>query len=241
MAKRTRERLDAPVGERAYDLCMTRAFHGEWPGTWNFQPEKWPELWRGLVLALDPGPEVTGWVILNVGTAQVLYAGEDANPAVGAHLLWAADQYTGRTGEDPELVPLVIEGLSCFGARVGQSVFETARWIGLFEEAYHGFGGQVAGRIFRPEVKLALTGATRAKDADVRRALLSIQWPGPRGGGAEPLVGTKKKPGPLYKVRGHAWSALAVAVAWAVHGYSVVDLDGGFYGEMFRGGKDASK
>ena len=50
----------------------------------------------------------------------------------------------------------------------------------------------------------------RAKDGNVRQAILD-RYPA-TGGGKNPQVGTKKAPGPLYGVSGHAWQALAVAI-----------------------------
>jgi hypothetical protein len=59
-------------------------------------------------------------------------------------------------------------------------------------------------------VKLHLCGTNKAKDANVRQALLDMF---PRtGGGAVPQVGTKKEPGPLYGISTHAWPALGVAI-----------------------------
>jgi hypothetical protein len=56
--------------------------------------------------------------------------------------------------------------------------------------------------VFRRDVKLHLCGSARAKDPNIRQALLDRFGP----------VGTKKAPGPLYGVKSHIWSALAVAV-----------------------------
>jgi len=42
----------------------------------------------------------------------------------------------------------------------------------------------------------------KAKDANIRQALIDKLGP----------VGTKKSPGPLWGVKSHIWSALAVAV-----------------------------
>ena len=63
-----------------------------------------------------------------------------------------------------------------------------------------------ASLVYREDVKLHLCGSPRAKDANIRQALID------RWGGKAEAVGTVKKPGPLYGVKSHAWSALAVAV-----------------------------
>ncbi|MNY62967.1 hypothetical protein D3C86_1998680 [compost metagenome] len=62
-------------------------------------------------------------------------------------------------------------------------------------------------------MKLHLCKTPRAKDANVRQALLDMF---PRtGGGKTPQIGTKAQPGPLFGVSSHAWAALGVAVTAA--------------------------
>ncbi len=104
--------------------------------------------------------------------------------------------------------PVVCEWVECMGMPVGKTTFETVYWIGKFSEHANPFH-----RITRGEVKLHLCGTARAKDANVRQALLD-RFPS-TGGGKTPQVGIKAKPGPLYGIRTHLWSALAVAVTYA--------------------------
>jgi len=56
--------------------------------------------------------------------------------------------------------------------------------------------------VYRKEVKIYLCGSMKAKDPNIRQALIDRL--------GDP--GTKKNPGPTYGVKSHAWSALAVAV-----------------------------
>jgi hypothetical protein len=56
--------------------------------------------------------------------------------------------------------------------------------------------------IYRKDIKLFLCGTMRAKDANIRQAL--IDKIGPQG--------TKAQPGPTYGIKSHSWAALAVAV-----------------------------
>ena len=51
---------------------------------------------------------------------------------------------------------------------------------------------------------MRVCGSARAKDANIRQAIID------RCGGPESI----KKGGPLYKVSGDVWSALAVALTW---------------------------
>lgn len=103
---------------------------------------------------------------------------------------------------------LVIEMVESYGMPVGKDVFETVLWIGRFMQQWRGLSRLLG----RKEVKLHLCHSARAKDANVRQALLD-KFPA-AGGGKTPQVGTKGQPGPLYGISSHLWSALAVAVTW---------------------------
>jgi hypothetical protein len=94
---------------------------------------------------------------------------------------------------------------------VGKEVFETVRWIGRFQQAYR--NPETVMLIYRRDVKLHLCNSAKAKDQNVRQALIDLF--APTGAGKTPQIGTKARPGPLYGVSGHAWSALAVAITAA--------------------------
>ena len=65
-------------------------------------------------------------------------------------------------------------------------------------------------KIYRMDVKMYLCNNTRAKDGNIRQAIID-RYPA-NGGGKTPQIGTKKHPGPLYGVSKDVWSALAVAI-----------------------------
>lgn len=98
---------------------------------------------------------------------------------------------------------LAIEMIASYGMAVGSEVFDTCIWIGRFIQAWNGPYTQV----FRKDVKMHLCGQTKAKDANVRQALIDRFGPG-----KDKAIGTKKNPGPLYGISGDIWAALAVAV-----------------------------
>ena len=141
------------------------------------------------LLAIDPGPEKSAWLVLD-GTTPTAW-GIDLN-------------------EDVPLTPgdhLAIEMVQSFGMAVGAEVFETVFWIGRFVEAWQQtFRGYT--RVYRKDVKLHMCGTPRAKDANIRQALID------RYGGKEAAIGTKKAPGPLYGIKADLWSALAVGITW---------------------------
>lgn len=89
---------------------------------------------------------------------------------------------------------------------VGKEVFDTCLWIGRFMETW----SSQCQLVYRKDIKIHLCGTVRAKDANVRQALIDRHEP--TGGGKVPQIGTKQKPGPLYGIKKDVWSALAVAV-----------------------------
>lgn len=101
---------------------------------------------------------------------------------------------------------LVIEMIASYGMGVGASVFQTCVWIGRFTEVWngHGVNRAAAAYLTRIQVKSAICHSAKAKDANVRQALVD------RFGGPACI----RKGGPLYKVYGDEWQALAVAVAF---------------------------
>ena len=104
---------------------------------------------------------------------------------------------------------VAIEMIACYGMPVGREVFETCLWIGRFIEAYESTHFGKAELIYRREVKLELCGSLKAKDANIRQALIDI-FP-QTGGGKTPAIGTKTKQGELYGMKSHLWAALGVA------------------------------
>lgn len=114
-----------------------------------------------------------------------------------------------RSGGLPDVV--VIEKIESYGMAVGAEVFDTVWWAGRFAEAA---SRATVVMLPRRAVKLALCGDSRAKDANIRQALLD------RFGGSA-AVGRKATPGPLYGISRDVWSALAIAVTYAIQNGSV--------------------
>jgi hypothetical protein len=104
---------------------------------------------------------------------------------------------------------MIIEGIASYGMAVGKETFETCEWIGRFRQE---FGFSKTHKVYRKDVKMYLCNSMRAKDANIRQAIID-KFPR-SGGGKIPQIGTKKKPGPLYGVSSHAWSALALGITY---------------------------
>tara|TARA_R110000868_G_scaffold181331_4_gene422255 strand:- start:8999 stop:9490 length:492 start_codon:yes stop_codon:yes gene_type:complete len=149
------------------------------------------------IIAIDPGPERSGYVVFD-GT-QVLACGWDTTLDIRNHFHeWFR-----------HFAAVVFEGVESYGMAVGAETFETVFVTGrLYEFAADIYGEDHVSRIYRKAIKLHLCGSARAKDGNIRVALLD------RFGGAKAAKGTKAAPGPLYGVSGHCWAALALAVTW---------------------------
>lgn len=145
------------------------------------------------VLAIDPGPTRSAWLILADGRVEG----------------WAIESNLGLLLAPPvRTVDLaVIEKVEGYGMPVGAEVFETVYYSGQLAEGLRQRGVPVQ-RIGRKAVKAHLCGTTKAKDPNVRQALID------RFGGSA-AIGRKAAPGPLYGLSGDGWGALALAVAAA--------------------------
>ena len=153
-------------------------------------------------LAIDPGNALTTMLLYEPGEtvaeSRVPHVYRDLENQEVLSYLYGSPHMDAVT-------TLLIEDIESFGLAVGRTVFETARWSGRFQEA--ALHSEVETTyVTRTDCKLELCLSRRAKDSDVRRALIDL-W----GKDAKTLKGTKKEPGPLYRVSSHAWSALAVA------------------------------
>jgi hypothetical protein len=141
------------------------------------------------VFAIDPGSEESGVLIWD-GREILLHA-----VLKNAEVLSALN--------DPEIAPdcVACEMIQAYGMAVGAEVFETCYVIGgIMRECHH--LSLHFHRVKRMEVKMHLCNDPKAKDPNIRQALIDRLGP----------IGNKKDPGPLYGVVSHAWSALAIAV-----------------------------
>lgn len=133
------------------------------------------------LLAIDPGPKISSFVRWD--GRRVIEAGTAKN----------TDVIKLRA---PHVVIEMIEGR---GNAVSATTFDTCVWIGRFMQAMG-----THNRMYRRYVKLHVCGNTRAKDGNIRQALIDRLGP----------PGTKRKPGVTYGVTGGEWQALALAATW---------------------------
>lgn len=143
------------------------------------------------ILAIDPGPVQSAIVWLS-SERRIIHAAIEKNDVVRCTLRGGHTVYPYHH--------VAIEMIASYGMPVGAEVFETCTWIGRFEEAFN--DRDLAARYYRKDIKLHLCGSNRARDSNVRQALIDLLGP----------AGVKKNPGPTYGIKKDMWAALGVAV-----------------------------
>lgn len=100
---------------------------------------------------------------------------------------------------------IVVEKVASYGMAVGQTIFDTCEWYGRFIQKYCDTHTNFKiNYVYRREVKLNLCNSTKAKDSNIRQALID------RFG----QVGTKKNPGWFYGFKKDIWSAYGVGITF---------------------------
>lgn len=145
-----------------------------------------------MILAIDPGNIQSAYVIWaadNVSIAEKV-SNKEVKQMIVANRLY--------------IESVVIEGVAHFGMPVGKEVFETCYFIGQLQQLCESVGRPYC-MVMRREVKLHFCNSVRAKDGNIRQALID------RFGDK----GTKKNPGKTYGLSGDTWSAFALAVYYS--------------------------
>lgn len=151
------------------------------------------------IVAIDPGNASSAWCVLD--GERVLGFAKEPNSEV---LIRCRREWSPLDARGCDL--LAVEMVQSFGMPVGREVFETVLWTGRYIEAWERRQGKFQ-LVYRKDVKLYLCQSMRAKDSNIRAALLDRFGPG-----REKAIGNKRQPGPLYGLSGDCWSALAVGL-----------------------------
>ncbi len=147
-----------------------------------------------FILGIDPGTFSSAFVYWDSHQKVILDKGILPNEEM---LLYIKDYY--KPGSNMDV--MLIEGIASYGMPVGKEVFTTCIWIGRFWQASR----YPVHLLYRKDVKSYLCGSMKAKDGNIRAALIDMLGP----------QGTKKNPGPTYGVKADEWSALALAVTYS--------------------------
>jgi len=145
-----------------------------------------------MILGIDPGNEQSAFALLDWDLKPKKFGIVPNNKMLSV--------IDGITYKRP-YPAVAIEMIASYGMAVGATVFDTCVWTGRFiQEAYPA----KVELIYRKDEKMVLCGSMKAKDSNIRQALID------RFG----EVGTKKAPGWFYGVSKDVWSAIAVGVTY---------------------------
>jgi len=144
------------------------------------------------IVAIDPGPVESA--VLEWGFERLGFMGIMPNEQMR---VWLASQL--NPSDSTRLI--AVEMIASYGMSVGKEVFETCLQIGRIQELSDR-NNTPCRLVYRLQVKQHLCHDSRAKDTNIRAALIDRFGP----------PGTKKAPGVLYGIKSHLWAALAVAV-----------------------------
>lgn len=151
---------------------------------------------KQIIFAIDPGNTESGYALIEMPCFKLLDFGKITNEELLKLLPTVASQSDA----------LAIEMVASYGMAVGKSVFETCVWIGRFIQAAekeHTF-------VYRKEEKICLCGSLKAKDGNIRQALIDRYATFDFKSGK----GVKKNPDTFYGVSKDAWQAIAVGVTY---------------------------
>ena len=152
-----------------------------------------------MILAIDPGNEQSAYVLMSKGLLPLEFK-KTSNDTVLKRIL----QLTDIHGE----FTLAVEMVASYGMPVGREVFETCFWAGMFWQAANVKDKRL---LYRMDEKLNLCHDSRAKDSNIRQALIDRFASGVPNSGK----GTKKEPGWFYGFSSDVWQAYAVGVTCA--------------------------
>ena len=147
-----------------------------------------------MILAIDPGNIESAYCIIEKETYKPIEFGKIDN-----------QQMLRQIGLFKNIDCIVIEKVASYGMAVGKEVFDTCEWYGRFIQKYCDTNNsQTIEYVFRKEVKINLCNSMKAKDSNIRQALID------RFG----VVGIKKNPGWFYGFKKDIWSAYAVGITY---------------------------
>jgi hypothetical protein len=144
------------------------------------------------IVAIDPGDFETAYCVWD--GEKILDFGKQENNKIKSSLQ--------RPGFKCDIV--VIEMIASYGMPVGKEIFETCLFIGQLMQLCEQLHIPCK-LVYRKEIKIHLCGSLKAKDSNIRQALID------RFG----KPGTKNNKGVTYGIAGDHWSALAIAVYYS--------------------------
>ena len=151
------------------------------------------------VIAIDPGTTQSAVCIVDSETRKPLES-RILNNEVMREYINLIPQSVATIG--------VIERFQSYGMPVGRDVFDAAIWAGRFYELLKAVTGREPEMVYRSEEKMHICHNSRAKDSNIRRALIDRFATHDFKNGR----GTIKNPDWFYGFKKDMWAAYAVAV-----------------------------
>jgi hypothetical protein len=149
------------------------------------------------IFAIDPGDVESGFAIIRMPDFVLCEFGKIENEK----MLEMAENYSRANAVDI----FAIEMIDSYGMSVGKTVFETCVWIGRFIQAVK---HKKYTFVYRKDEKICLCGSLKAKDSNIRQALIDRYAKHDFKSGK----GVKKNPDTFYGVSKDVWQAIAVGV-----------------------------
>ena len=151
------------------------------------------------VLGIDPGNEMSAYMVMDSITLKPIEFAKVSNDELNSKL---------RSGEIM-YDEACVERIQSFGMPVGCTVFITCEEIGRLSEIIEQSGRPVS-YVFRQDEKLHICHDSRAKDANIRAALIDrfAQHDFKNG------KGTKNNPDWWYGMKADTWSAAAICLTY---------------------------
>lgn len=152
------------------------------------------------ILAIDPGNTESGYAVIEMPEFKLLDFGKVEN-----------NELIQKITRHIDFDRVAFEMVACYGMPVGKDIFETCVWVGRFIQALieEDMTSDI-NYIYRKEEKLTLCGSLKAKDANIKQALVNRYAKHDFKSGK----GTKKNPDTFYGVSKDAWQAIAVGVTY---------------------------
>lgn len=142
------------------------------------------------ILAIDPGTTESAYVIWD-GVSIISFDILENQELLDKLQHWVGAPF-----------PLVIEQVRSYGMPVGATVFDTVFWSGRFYQAWKFRAYQMP----RLDVKQHICHDSRAKDSNIRQALIDRFEPG--------LKPRQRPKGMLKGISNDCWAALGLAATW---------------------------
>jgi hypothetical protein len=147
---------------------------------------------RVRILSIDVGTTESAYALMDHSLENPLIKfGKIPNEEIVTELVWG------------DFGVMAYEEFASYGMPIGQSTMRSIWWNGYYCRVCDQFKTPYK-PVLRKDVKMHLCGTMKAKDCNIRQALIDKY--------GEP--GTKKNPGILHGVSKDVWSAIAINVTY---------------------------